>query len=237
MGYIMRTRHIDIFTILILLFFGCGQTVSKKTIKVSDTDSMTPNTLSNKNMVSDSLTSVKVIDKSFHQRNFIKIDLDEKIGGKTLRQYLADDKIPNVFKTVFQGERALNDDEETLALIDSLFSKDSERHPFYFVLATRTMWWSDGAFSEPLGEKAKKYVETETKQFLKYFETEKVLTESDFNKWTEYVAGEIGITDENNELQEAENVRKRMMESYSDCTLAEQKEIDRFIEKVMKYNP
>ena len=72
---------------------------------------------------------------------------------------------------------------------------------------------------------------------MKYFETEKVLTEADFNKWTEYVAGEIGITAENSELPEAENVRKRMMKSCSDCTLAEQKEIDRFIEKVKKYNP
>jgi len=211
--------------------------LTKKKIKASETVSVTTTTLSNKNIETDSSTSVRLIDKSFHQRNFIKIDLDEKIGIKPLRQYLADDKIPNAFKTVFQGEKALNDDEETLALIDSLFSKDRERHPFYFVLATRTMWWSDGAFSEPLCEKAKKYVETETKQFLKYFGTEKVLTEADFNKWTEYVAGEIGITAENKELQEAENVRKRMMKSCSDCTLAEQKEIDRFIEKVKKYNP
>ena len=82
---------------------------------------------------------------------------------------MADDKIPNVFKTVFQGERALNDDEETLALIDSLFSKDSERNPFYFVLVTRTMWWSDGAFSEPLGENAKKYIETEDETIFEVF--------------------------------------------------------------------
>lgn len=237
MGYIMRIRKIDILTITIILFLGCGQTVNKKSIKTSDTVSVTTTTLSNKNIETDSLPAIKLIDNSFHQRNFIKIDLDEKIGNKTLRQYLEDDKIPYIFKTVFQGERALNDDEETLALIDSLFSKDSERHPFYFVLVTRTMWWSDGAFSEPLGENAKKYIETETKQFFKYFKNEKVLTEADYSKWTEYVAGEIGITAENNELQEAENVRKRMMKSCSDCTLAEQREIDRFIEIVKKYNP
>ena len=164
------------------------------------------------------------------------IDLNQKIGERTLKQYLSDEKIPTVFKTVFQGERKLNDDEETLSIIDSLFSKDKDRHPFYFLLVTKIMYWSDGAFSEPLGLLAKEYIEKETRQFLTYFKSEKVLTNNDFNKWADYLVGEIGISSENNEHQEIENVRKRMIKNCSDCSTEDQKQINKFIDRMKEYN-
>lgn len=203
-----------ILTLLMFLFFASGQTDNRRTINTIDADNLV-----------------------FTNQTKDTIDLNQKIGGRTLKQYFSDEKIPDLFKTVFRGERKLNDDDETLSLIDSLFSKDKDRHPFYFLLVTKTMYWSDGAFSEPLGQSAKEYVENESRQFLNYFKTEKVLTEEDFNNWADYVAGEIGISSENNELQEIENVRKRIVKNCTDCSTEDQKQISKFIDRMKKYNP
>lgn len=160
-----------------------------------------------------------------------EIGLEEKIGNQTLIDYLADPKIPQLFKDIFLQELSLNDNEETLALTDSLSSTDTERHPFYFVLVTRALWWSDGAFSEPLSIAVRKYVETNTQQFLNYFLTEQVLTESDFAQWSRFTLYEMRMEWETmeNEGKYIENQRKRMKENCIGCSDEKLKLIDTFV--------
>lgn len=86
-----------ILTLLMFLFFASRQTDNRRTINTIDTDNLV-----------------------FTNQTKDTIDLNQKIGGRTLKQYFSDEKIPDLFKTVFRGERKLNDDDETLSLIDSL---------------------------------------------------------------------------------------------------------------------
>jgi hypothetical protein len=163
--------------------------------------------------------------------SFREIGLEEKIGNQTVTDYLADPKIPRMFKDIFLQEHSLDDNEETLALTDSLSSADTERHPFYFVLATRALWWSDGAFSEPLAMAARKYVEANTQQFLNYFSTEQVLTESDFMQWSRFTLYDMRMEWETmeNAGEHIENQRKRMKENCPDCPPEKLKLIDSFV--------
>jgi hypothetical protein len=163
------------------------------------------------------------------KKNFRQIDLNETIGNRTLKDYLSDEKIPQTFKNVFLQKQKLTDNDETLALIDSLFSTDKERHPFYFTLVTRTTWWSDGAFSEPLGMAIREYVESNTPQFLAYFSTEAVLTQFDFKQWATYTLYEI-LIDSDGRIKELENTRNLMKKNCNGCSSEKIKMIDKFIE-------
>jgi hypothetical protein len=151
--------------------------------------------------------------------------------NKTLRQYLDDPKIPEIFKATIKGNADVRVDEKCLNIIDSLSSKDTERQSFYFVLLTRTMYQADGAYSEPLGLAAKDYVEKNTEQFFKYFKTEKTLTNTDFTNWAESVAGEIGISSEGEEQQEIDRLQEKMRKNCPN----EQEQINLFIAKIKKY--
>ena len=185
------------------------------------------------------ILSLFIFDCTFGQsleKNFRQIDLEEKIGNRTLKDYLLDEKIPQFFKDIFQQKQNISDNDETFALLDSLFSTDMERHPFYFVLVTRITWWSDGAVSEVLGGTVKEYVETNTQQFLDYFSTESVLTTFDFERWAGHTLGEIHIDSEDNVEQEIENTKRLMKENCVSCSPKKIKMIDKFIKCMYEQN-
>ncbi len=163
-----------------------------------------------------------------------QIGLGEKIGDKTLSEYLSDPQIPQIFKDVFQQKRGLYDDGKTSALIDSLSSTDRSRHPFYFVLATRAAWWSDGAFSEPLGMAMKEYVESNTQQFLTYFATEPVLTSSDLELWAEYIVNEMLIESDGEPQKGIEEIKSSMQKNRAEYSSEKLNVTDRFIEDMYK---
>jgi len=218
-------KLIVIWSIFTLIAGGCGQAPNKQT------GVATNEIVSSKQEENDSTIQEEYNNNSVgnEEKNFRQIALEEKIGNRTLKEYLLDEKIPQTFKDVFQQKQKLTDDEKTFALIDSIFSSDKERHPFYFVLVTRTMWWSDGAFSEPLGMAARKYVENSTQKFLAYFSTELTLTSFDFERWAIYTLHEILIdTDEN--IKELENTRILMKKNCKECSPENIKMIDKFIE-------
>ena len=168
---------------------------------------------------------------------FREIKLNEKIGSKTLQEHLKDPAIPVLYKDIFLKKVTLYDDDKTLSLIDSLFSTDRERHPFYFTLVTTTLWWADGAFAEPLGISMKEYVENNPKQFVTYFMSEPVLTEADFKKWADGVAMEIGIQHEHYEVEETERVESRMLGNCQDCNAEEKKMVQQFVGKMKEFTP
>lgn len=164
------------------------------------------------------------------------IDLKAGVGNKTTDRYLADKNIPERFKKIFKGEvKSLTDDDQTLAIIDSLFSKDPGRYPFYFILFSRTRSWADGAFSEPIGVVSKKYVETNPKQFLQYFATEKTLTEVDFSTWATNVSAEISIESEENKIQGFNEFQKTMQHNCQNFSEADLLLMAKFIESVQIY--
>ena len=217
-------KPVVILSIFILIVGGCGQATNKQTREINN------ETISEQEK-KDCTVQVEYNNDPVEseKENFRQIGLNETIGKRTLQDYLSDEKIPQTFKNVFQQKQKLTNNDETLALIDSLFSTDKERHPFYFTLVTRATWLSDGAFSEVLGMAIRKYVETNTQQFLTYFLTETVLTQFDFKHWAYYTLVEILIDSDEN-IKEVENTRNLMKKNCIECSPEKIKMIDKFIE-------
>ena len=158
------------------------------------------------------------------------------IKNKRIEQYLADDKIPHRFKELVKtGGKSLTDNCE--ALNDSLFSRDSERHPFYFWLFTQIIRISDGAVTEPMGIAAKNYVESETETFFSNFIGDNSLTSADFDNWVTLIAGEIAISAESSERQEIDNLLRTIRRNCTDCPQNYIELINRYELEIMKYSP
>ena len=222
---IAMRKLVVILTIFILIAGGCGQAPNKQT-EVATNETVSGQ-VENDSTIQEEYNNNPVENE---KNNFRQIGLDETIGNQTLKDYLSDEKIPQTFRNVFQQKQTLYKEEvKTLPLIDSLFSADKERHPFYFVLITRTMWWADGAFGEALGMAARKYVESNTQQFLDYFLTETVLTSFDFEQWAVCTLHEILIDSDEN-IKEFENTRNLMKKKCKGCSPEKIKMIDKFID-------
>ena len=225
-------KSVVILSFFMLIAGGCGQTTKKQAgVAINET-------------VSGQVESDSTVQSEYdnhpvenEEKNFRQIGIDEKIGNRTLKDYLSDKKIPQIFKDVFQQKQSIFEDEEkTFPIIYTLSSTDKERHPFYFVLVTRTMWWADGMFAEGLGMEARKYVESNTRQFLDYFLTETVLTSYDFKQWAKFTLYEILIDSDEN-LEELENTRNKMKKNCKGCSSEKIKMIDKFIENMYaEYN-
>ncbi|MEY3398423.1 MAG: hypothetical protein RL220_1017, partial [Bacteroidota bacterium] len=122
--------------------------------------------------------SVPEDEGSYIQKHFREIRGEEYIGTRTLNEHLADPNIPALFKEIFQVKKELNDGDDNNSVTDSLFSPDEMRHPFYFVLATRCMWYADGAFAEPFYVGISSWIRQHPAAFMRYFRQEKVLTDA-----------------------------------------------------------
>jgi len=218
-------KIVIILSVLALVASSCGQATKKqaesKNNEVAEKQEETHRTIVQEENDNNSAEN--------EEERFRQISLDEKIGKLTLKDYLLDEKIPQFFKDVIQQKQRLSDDEKTFALIDSLFSTDKERHPFYFVLVTRALWRADGALAEPLGMAVREYVESNTQQFLDYFSTEIVLTQFDFKHWARSTLYEILIDSDDN-IEECENTRKLMKKNCNECSSEKIKMIDKFTE-------
>ena len=218
-------KLVAILSVFMLIADGCGQVTNKRTEE-------TINETVSEQRANDSIVQGEYNNNSVENagKNFRQIGLDEKIGNRSLRDYLSDKKIPKVFKDVFLQKKSLFEEEEKmLPLLDSLFSTDKERHPFYFALVTRATWWSDGAFAEALGMAIREYVESNTQQFLAYFSTEIVLTQFDFKQWAKCTLYEI-LIDSDGKIKELENTRNLMKKNCNGCSTEKIKMIDKFIE-------
>ncbi len=203
----MKTNTL-ILSILTIVFVGCGPQN-----KSSANNSVEPIRTEKNNFDTDPIVSVDTLDDPSKINRFDQTGL---IKNKRLEQYLGDDKIPHRFKVLVKTEgKSLTDILE--ALNDSLFSKDSERHPFYFWLFTQTIGISDGATTEPMGIVAKNYVERETEKFLSYFVGDNSLPSSDFDIWAILIAGEIAISAENGERQKIDNLLKTIRRNCTYC--------------------
>ncbi len=216
------------------LFCACADSNSSEPSKLQVPISVNENADSIENLA---LAQVPVQEPvtSYYEKNFRAVETSEVIGNRTLKAHLSDPEIPSKFKEIFiSNGDSLRDDALSLALTDSLFSNDEVRQPFYFVLFTRTMWWADAAFLEPLNFAAKKYAMIHTAMLMESLNGEPTLNDADRNHWTEAVAMEIAISSEGVEQEALEELRYVMMEN---AEPKQHESVQTFIEKVKAYLP
>jgi hypothetical protein len=161
---------------------------------------------------------------------------DPILSGHPISFYMAHKEIPQICKDVYTGVRQPSDEVDVLSLLDSIFTKNKETAPFYFLTITRTMEKADGAYAEPLGMMGKHFVETRTKQFIDYFENESLLTSHDFNEWASTVSGEIEILSDNEE-QEFDKMKEKVKSNCASCNAKQLQRMNAFLEKVKESTP
>ncbi len=131
--------------------------------------------------------------KEFHNCNF--------------DNFIKDKRTPKLAKDIYlDNDWNLSNDNEALALLDSLTAKNKTSRPFYFKVVTKTYKKSDGYFSEGLGLAGKEYVENNTQEFATYFDNEECFTDKDLETWADIVLLEIHLEQDNVETTKEEHL-------------------------------
>ncbi|GCC53172.1 hypothetical protein SanaruYs_34150 [Chryseotalea sanaruensis] len=125
----------------------------------------------------------KIIVDNESIQQFDTADKEPVFSGRPISFYLTHKQIPQVYKDLYNGKRQPADDEDTLPLLDSMFTSNTEIKPFYFSTITRTMEKTDGAYTEPLGMMEKHFVEKKAKEFVDYYINNSFLTDKDLEEW------------------------------------------------------
>ncbi|MEL1243936.1 hypothetical protein AAEO56_06645 [Flavobacterium sp. DGU11] len=119
---------------------------------------------------------------------------------KELNNALNDPLIDDYYKETYtKGRLVIADDDKMLTITDSLFSRDTKKDFFYFMVFTKSMNGSDGFYSEALDYSSYRFVLNHTVAFSKYFAESPILNDKDMENWARYVMGEVFITHEVNE--------------------------------------
>jgi hypothetical protein len=173
----------------------------------------------------------------FNCNHVDKTQNNELFAGHPISFYLTHDNIPQACKDLFSNVGQPTDDTKTLALLDSLLTTNSETGPFYFLTITRTIEKADGSYSESLGLIGKQYLEKRTKEFVKYFIDESLLTDKDFENWAKIVAGEIQISAEGHEKEELKRLENQLILNCNTCSAGQIEKIEGFVDRVRYYCP
>jgi hypothetical protein len=164
---------------------------------------------------------------------------ESQFASHPISFYLNHDKIPAICKDLYLKKIHLykGDDNAVLGLMDSIFSKNKQTQPFYFLTLTRTMYEADGYYAEGMGVMAKSFVEKNSKEFVNYFIKESILTNKDFFEWAKCVEGEIEIGSEGKEQEELIELKKEMIKNCIGCGVGQKKKIEEFISSVDELLP
>lgn len=154
--------------------------------------------------------------KEFHNCNF-----DE---------FIADKKTPKIAKDIYlDKDWDLSNDNEALALLDSLTAKNKPSRPFYFKVVTKTYKKSDGYFSEGLGLAGKEYLENNTKEFISYFDEKDCFTDNDLTTWAKIVILEFSISGEGEyDKPIIDDYIKKLKSNCNDCSSTQKENINIF---------
>jgi hypothetical protein len=87
----------------------------------------------------------------------------------------------------------LENDTLALALIDSLSAKNRDSRPFYFKVVTLSYAKADGYFAEALGYGGKRYVDSNTVEFLSRFDNHYCFSSRDLETWANILMLYFGI--------------------------------------------
>jgi hypothetical protein len=121
--------------------------------------------------------------------------------------FISDKRTPKLAKDIYlDNDWNLSNDNEALALLDSLTAKNKASRPFYLKVVTKTYKKSDGYFSEGLGNTGYNYVLNNTQEFVTYFDNKECFTDNDLEIWSDIVLLEIHIEQDNVETTKEEHL-------------------------------
>ena len=166
-----------------------------------------------------------IAKKKANGENSISIKLNCKID-----QFLNGSNVPKLAKDIYlDNDWNLSNDNEALALLDSLTAKNKTSRPFYFKVVTKTYKKSDGYFSEGLGLAGKEYVENNTKEFIANFDDKTCFTDNDLTTWANIVILEFSISGEGEyDKPIIDDYIKKLKLNCKDCLPTQKENINRF---------
>ncbi|MFM2316877.1 MAG: hypothetical protein RLZZ155_1209 [Bacteroidota bacterium] len=129
----------------------------------------------------------------------------------------------------FNREWSLENDNEALALLDSLQARNQSSRAFYFKVVTKSYEKSDGFYSEALGSVGKEYVEQHTAEFIAYFDNSSCFTREDLMTWTKIVILEFSIVAEENDKRTIVKSYIQLLKSnVKNCTALQKENMNAF---------
>ena len=141
--------------------------------------------------------------------------------------------VSNLAKAIYYHRNwNLKNDNEALAILDSLNAKNKFSRAFYFKVVTLMYEKSDGYFSESLGLMGKDFVENHTKEFASYFEMKNCFNEHDLNTWVKIVMLEFRILQDDIETTREEHLLygycRKLINSSKNFPKGQKKTIEQF---------
>lgn len=199
---------------MILLLASCKPEVNKQDIAASTT-------------IKDTIAKAVITDS-----------IEKTAMPKTASPYseeldkaLNNPSIDNYYKDVYRQEKLIwTDENKMLSITENLFTKDTDKDLFYFIVFTKSMNGADGFYSESLGLSALKFITANTAVFADYFNVAPKLNQKDLEKWAYCIWGEIQISEEGNETMAVKQLETKL---YKNIEL-DRKEYHAIIERLIK---
>lgn len=168
-----------------------------------------------------------------------KIQTDQTVSPhqQELNKALADPTIDKYYKEIYWQEKLIReDDNKMLSITEKLFTNDTDKDLFFFIVFTKSMNGSDGFYSEAVGLSAFEFVTKKTEWFADYFNIAPKLDEQDMDNWAKYVYGEIQISKENEKKKAIKDLESQLFENIKGARKEYENVINKFIEKVKSTN-
>ncbi len=99
--------------------------------------------------------------------NQVNTVIVDSIAGKSIDFYLNHPNIDNYSKAFYKKEFAVSDDDITLSITDSVFTKNKETKPFYIFIFNSIVDLSDGALSEIVSLNCFEFIKQNTCDFIR----------------------------------------------------------------------
>ena len=175
-------------------------------------------------------SSLVCIDSFSIDQNGVTDNKYNEFYSCQFEKFINDPKTPKLAKDIYlDNEWNLSNDNETLALLDSLTAEDITSRPFYFKVVTKSYKKSDGYYAEGLGLAGFEFVEKHTQDFATYFDNKKCHTDSDLFIWTDIVILEFGIRVENShDKPTVDDYIKILKMNCKNCSTTQKETINKF---------
>lgn len=125
---------------------------------------------------------------------------------------LADTAINDYYKKVYREEKLMKaSDSLMLTITENIFTNDSSKDLFYFIVFTKSMNGSDGFYSEALGLSSLKFITIQTSKFADWFNIAPKLTDQDMTSWAQFIYNELKISREKHETEALKNLENQLL--------------------------
>jgi hypothetical protein len=112
----------------------------------------------------------------------------------SIKFYLASKQISKNAKDYYYNKFMAIDNERTFSIIDSLESKNNTTRPFYIFLVSRMLKKADGALSEAMGVRCKKFIESNPDFLIEFLFSKSKMIENNFLfEWVSQLYMEFSI--------------------------------------------